>query len=184
MADLSIRSNYDVQRIYNWQFIITSPLSITLDTFLIESVSCPFTGTEAEPFHVGGGSLFLPSFFSTPSLTLEMVETNKGEVLRFLESWKELVVSKKGVFGYPSDFKVQASLLLLDLNKDEHTTIKLEGLWPANTPPIRFTYQESDKVTITQDFSVDRVWIDGIETLNRDVYLDQVISDTFGPLLR
>lgn len=89
-----------------------------------------------------------------------------GDTIKLLQAWRDLVISEDGVFGYPESsegvegFKKTAYIKLLDGENNEHTSIKLYGMYPTLTAPLRLTYLEDDKVVINQDFSVDDVRVE------------------------
>ena len=149
------RSVINLQRNYKW--ILTIP-AIDFDQKLIESVSFPTSEFSADPFHIGGGEIFLPSFKRIGTVSIEFLEDTRGSMLRMLEDWKSEIVSEDGVFGYPSGatgFKKEALLILLDGQNNEHTRIRLLNMFPLRLSTIRMSYDSSNKILVIQDFAID-----------------------------
>ena len=187
MATLRRVGSYEVQRNYNFLLYMTSPDNITMPTENLDSLSVPLGDIEPDFHFIGGRKYPLPGFAVVKPMVFNFVETNTGQVYRFIESWKERVLSKEGIYGYPyadsfgrGGFKQNVEVHLLNLQKEVHTKLIFESCWPSATFPTDFTYSESDKVIITQEFQADRVWIDRINNSNES-YIRSVISDVFGP---
>lgn len=161
--NLSRINNFKVQKVYKYIITIND---INLPYEYVESVTFPTTDSSGESFHLGGGSINLPSFYNTSSVTIEFTEDNQGSMLKTLMAWKRLVISDDGVFGYPDSssgsegFAKNGLLLLLDDSHESHTSIKFEGMWPTAMAPITMTYAESNKVTVTQEFAVDQIIVE------------------------
>lgn len=160
--DLINTRNIQVQRIYKWLITIND---IDFDGRLVEGVTFPTSEPGKDAFHLGGGDIYLPSFSSTGSVSIDFIEDEEGSISKMLQAWRREVVAKDGTFGYPGSsnstssvgFKKNGLLLLLNTRNESHTEIKLDRMFPTSQAPVRLTYAESNKVVISQEFSVDEI---------------------------
>jgi len=77
----------------------------SLSTIRCTSVTVNHSNTTAEGIFGFGTKQYFPDFTDIDSVTLSFVEDVNYTITKSLYAWKKRVVSSKGVYGMPSDYK-------------------------------------------------------------------------------
>ena len=79
-----------------------------------------------------------------------------GNTLRRLTEWKNQIKNfKTGVYKLPSEYKKNIRVSMLDTANNPVITADLLGIWPTDTGNVSLNYTGGERITITQNFSID-----------------------------
>lgn len=130
--------------------------SFTPSLYVEEVQGLPFAGVEREEFYEAGRNVYFPSNEDTPPVTLVFYVDQSNNITNYINWWKRAVVNVDGIKGLPVEYKAPILVELLDGTNLVVDSFRLLGCYPTATTPYNLN-QESGRLTLIQDFSVDRV---------------------------
>lgn len=130
----------------------------------VHGVSLPIPHIETNPAFRQATHTYYPGFSDVNSTTLTLYEDHSYTMHSLMQTWRAIVVDADGNYGLPVDYKCEFKFRLLGLAEGENTaTVKVPlvarviGMFPTTQAPTDLNYQSSDRVIISQEFSVDDV---------------------------
>ena len=126
----------------------------------IETIDLPFNNINVEDGLFGGGSYtYFPGFHDVSAFSVTFYEDNKAATLKFIKEWKALIKDfNTGFYNPPSKFKLQKlPVVLMDSKGNTILEVELQGIWPAETGNLSLDTASTNRVQITQTFSIDDI---------------------------
>lgn len=169
-----IRSRIEPARKYKWMLVILDrQRKITIPPEYIESVDFSYPDIPQEAVHIMATKRYFPDFSEQQQVSISFYEDTLFSTQIELARWRQLIIHEDGTYGYPSEYKKDMQIHLLDPQDIRRAVVTCIGVFPSNASSLALDYTGSERIVITQQFSVDRLFI-GIPEKK-----DQV--DVFGP---
>lgn len=129
-----------------------------IDHTWIESVELPFPNIQADGVFGGSTYSYFPQFHNVAAVTVNIYGDGEGKFLKWLMYWKSQVKNlSTGLYKLPYQYKRDLQVSLLNSKGSEIVKAKLLGIWPADTGNLSLDYNGSERVIVSQNFSVDDV---------------------------
>jgi hypothetical protein len=126
-------------------------------SILVEEVQgLPFPSVEREAFYEGGRNTYFPSIEDVQPVTFVFYVDESNRISEYVINWKRLITNEDGTKNLPAEYKKSIRIQLLNGEDEVVDDFRLEGCFPTATTPYNLA-QESGRLTLTQEFSVDRV---------------------------
>jgi hypothetical protein len=126
----------------------------TASIFVEEVEGLPFSKIDSEAFYEGGSNTYFPGIKDIDRVTLFFYQNESSYIPAYLESWKSLVVQPNGLRNFPSEYKHDIVVRLLDGRNNVTVAFRLRGTFPTVTTPLDLNY-ETGRVRFAQEFSID-----------------------------
>lgn len=131
-----------------WYCFIGGDTSNLKNKFMVvaEMASLPSPSTPAMPRQYGGMNRYYAGVKDFPPMSLTLYETHDFEAKRYLEEWRGGVVSDKGIFGLPRDYKRPVTIEQYSGQSSDMPvrTLTYEECWPTDEQPQELNYTEVD----------------------------------------
>jgi len=145
----------DPQLSFKW---VCRYLPFDLDPARMENIDLPFNNiTIGQGVYSAGSFRYYPGTNDIAAFTASFYEDHYATAHDWIFNWKRKVVDHQtGIYGLPKDYKQTIVVSLLDAQNNMSMTVKLLGVWPADTNPMNLTYTDtSGRIILQQNFSVD-----------------------------
>ena len=124
----------------------------------IEECTLPFINLEQKSYFKAGKDYHYPGKYSLETLNLKFYEDIQGTTTEYLQTWLNLIVdSATGQYQNPTDFKKTIKITLLDTASQTVMFFTYFGCWPMRRDSFNLASASSERVVISQEFSVDDV---------------------------
>lgn len=143
-------------------------LPFGLPAIYLESVDVPWNNIKiGETIYGGGGYSNVAGSHSIGSVNLVLYEDQKMTTLQWVLAWKAKIKDfETGIYGLPGDgseastgYKQALPVQMLDTANTPLCTFLFTGIWPENTNNWTLSYTEDGRITVSQSFSVDDMFI-------------------------
>lgn len=148
--------------------VFTRPTPNFHPNFQVEEVQgIPFPSVEREAFYEAGRNTYFPSIEDIASFSVVFYHDASGNLPEYIQNWKSKIVNLDGTKNLPGYYKYPINIKLLNGLKQEVLNISLKGCFPTQTSGYNLN-QQSENLKLTQEFSVDRVFMEPIKTSDAD----------------
>lgn len=106
----------------------------------------------------GGGSMtYFPDFNDISGTDVTLYEDIHYSALHYLYMWKKLILDEFGNYAPSSEYKYPLTLNLFSYTDSVTPVMKgiLHGCWPSEISSHSYSYENTDRVKTTVQFSVD-----------------------------
>ena len=138
-----------------------APSGVTgVSTLYVETFDLSFSNIKVEDSLFGGGGYsYFPGFHDCSAFSVTFYEDSQASTLKFIKEWKAKIKNfSSGVYNPPSEYKVDNLIVdLFDTKGNVALSVKLNGVWPAETSNLSLDTSSTNRLRITQSFSVDNV---------------------------
>lgn len=156
-------SRPDPQLNFKWVVMSSMPDvgGVSLPTEYVESVDIPFGNIQvAEGVFNCGSMTYFPGFHDTSAFGLVLYEDDQATALHYILNWKANVKNyATGAYKLPKQYKRDLRVRLLDTKNIGVVDFILEGIWPADTSNYSLQYTSSERLVVSQNFSIDNVQV-------------------------
>ena len=155
LTDLSI-VQYMPDPLLNFKWI-ASGLPFSIPNNYVEAVDLSFLNVSVgDKVHSASGYYYYPGTHDIAAFSITFYEDCMGNTLRRLTEWKNQIKNfKTGVYKLPSEYKKNIRVSMLDTANNPVITADLLGIWPTDTGNVSLNYTGGERITITQNFSID-----------------------------
>jgi hypothetical protein len=152
-----LRSLADPLRSYRFLVILPQIKNEEVTDLVVDVPSIPFPTLEQIAVAEGSKEVYFPGHVSQSPLSIKFFAGIDGKVFKYHQEWRSLIIAESGKRNYPSTYK--RDILIRLLNGRHHTAVELRarGCWPINPAPLSLAAESSDMVDYSIDFSVDDV---------------------------
>lgn len=145
MPDLNPKFSADVTHL-SWEFV--------------EEASPPLPEMELMSNYRAGKNYHFPKQYNLGTLGLKMYEDSHGTSTAYLDTWQKCIFNPDtGLFYNPVDFKRPIKIWILDVAKLSVMCLVYTGCWPTRVEPIQLSSDQSARVIMGAEFSVDNLTI-------------------------
>lgn len=163
MANFNLLSLSQREPLFSFHWVcedITFPgCTKPLEGQFVESVDIPFNNIKiGDAVHSGSGYDYFPGTHDISSFALTLFEDASCTTLKFINEWKNRIKDIQGgtnIYRVAADYKSEIVVVLRDAKGDDVLTVKLIGVWPADTGNLGLNYTDANRITISQTFSAD-----------------------------
>jgi hypothetical protein len=126
----------------------------------VERIDLPGITIDTDPRFTAATKTHYPRFMEVENCTINFFEDNKYTSLRYLRSWREMIVDRDHNY-YPSSYYKRSIFFFAFGIKSNYTPAligEIKGTFPINPGSgLSYEYNQSGYVTIPCTFSVDEV---------------------------
>ena len=156
----------ELQRDYNWEFILPKLTNSAVDNILISSYiqSVKFgdynIGTPYSQF-LGAFKTYASSSLDIGTVNISILSPANGDVIRYFKDWKDLIVSQRGAYYFAkSNYVFACYCMLYARDYSDALKYKLINCFPKTFPAYTLDYNSNNFVK----FDIELV-VDAIETI-------------------
>lgn len=136
--------------------------SVELPLGLESSYAEDITLTESHftcsaPIRVNGALMFIAEEVTSSPITITFYEDRLMTVSTWLMRWRQLISPDGKTRGYPAKYQQTIVVYAQDVKGVKVGKFVLSGAWPSGPLTRTFADAGSDRVRLTQEFSVNRV---------------------------
>jgi hypothetical protein len=137
-------------------------LPFGLPAHYLESVSLGFLNLQAKDgFFQAGTYTYSAGFHEPTPVSCTFYEDRFATTLRWIHGWKQQVKDfRSGVYGIPSQYKKTMTVTMMDNDNDPVLVITFIDIWPSETSSLELNYESTERIKISQAFSVDSIELD------------------------
>jgi hypothetical protein len=146
---------------FPWKWRVTAvqyPSGISIPHRYYHAVPLTFQSIEAVPFHRQATTHNIPGFESLGSISVTMYETETYEVTKQIQKWRRLIKNDQGLYTIPFP-TADMELTCYDNSNMPAMRARLYAIWPNSQSPSELSYDNSNRLTVNVEFSVNRVRI-------------------------
>ena len=148
------------QRSYSWDVLlpdISIGFSGIIISQLVQSVSFGDYNISTNSMKNGPFEFKYVGLMGVNNVKMTLLKTMPDIVTPYFNSWKELIVDKKGLYQVKSKYAKSIAIRFLDSTGLAVGKYKLTGCFPTTFPAYSLNYNEEKVTTVDIDFSVDKV---------------------------
>jgi hypothetical protein len=156
----------------SWRYAVIWPTlpgfdgKFVQDNIVAETVSVPFKGVNAIGRHAGATIKYFPDFMEIQSFSSTFYLDQYHRSLNYFLIWKELIADPSGNFNETDKFKqdLNINIFSYDDSNQNAVTMKLFGVWPTEVTALEFSYENSDRLKLDVQFSLDSSQVEFLDT--------------------
>ena len=146
--------------LFNWNWIAQLPTISGIDPPVAETVDLPFPHIESNPFYGSGSNTYFPGIEDISAFGITFYVDNDLNAIRYITAWNKLIRNPNGTYNYPSNYKRNIICHLYTRERQLITTYLMKGVFPTTKQPIPFSYEASERVRLSVEFSIDEGTMD------------------------
>ncbi len=148
-----------IQRTYNFEVILPSLYNMLVDGWFVsrfcQSVKVGQYDLNSVEIKRGARNLFFPDSTVLQPAYLTFVAPVPDVVSLYFNTWRDLIINKKGLYGLASQYKKRVYVILFDRTGIPSNMIVLKGAWPITFPKyddLAYATEDVKKHEITLRF--------------------------------
>ena len=123
----------------------------------VEEFTLPFPQMEAESYFVGGNRVHFAKYVDVSGANMKLYVDQNDYALAWYNSWFNSTRDSMGNFNYPSRYKQDFEIDLLDATQSLICTFYVMGCFPKSASAFDLQSSNSGRLTLSIDISVDSV---------------------------
>ncbi len=150
----------DIQRQYNFEVILPDIWNLLVTGWFVgkyvQAISFgQYNIDEISEMITGPTKKFFPERLNITSAKLTFVTPVPDVVTFYLQSWKDMIVDKKGFFQPSSLYKKNIFIILFDRSGIPSNIVTLKAAFPTTFPAYNLDYKSEDNVMFDIEFKMD-----------------------------
>lgn len=157
-AELNYRKTKWRDPMFNIDWEVFAPKVFFAAQFYIEDINIPFSNIQqAEGVFYQGTMKYFPKMVDVATFSVKLYEDNVGTTLQAIDDWKNLVRNPDGTYNLPAEYKGDFEISMRDSRRNLTLIVVLKGCFPLATESVELSSSGTERIIITQEFSVDNV---------------------------
>ena len=128
-----------------------------LDDQYVEKMTAAWARFESSPLYVDGSNNYYHSVVDHEPINVSFYLDKTFTAVTQIMEWSKLVC-KDGRYGLPVNYKKNFEMHLLANDSDSAMAVfQVIGAWPSGMDDLELSYDSSDRLILTVNFSVDEI---------------------------